>query len=152
MFNYQEYVHADWVDYNGHMNDSAYAIVFSTAVDRFMDYIGLDEDNRGGLSYTIFTLETHICFLKEALQDEQLSVSIQILNLDSKRIHVFFEMKNNNNELLATSEQMLMGMDTDKERPAPFPESIATELENLWNNHKQLEMPKQAGSRIGIRK
>lgn len=152
MFNYQEYVRAEWVDYNGHMNDSAYAKVFSMAVDRFMDYIGLDEDARSSLSYTIFTLETHLCFLKEAHQDEQLSVSVQLLDLDSKRIHVFFEMKNNVNELLATSEQMLMGMDTLKERPAPFPLPTATELENIWNEHKQLKVPVQVGRRIGIKK
>ncbi|MFB4168318.1 thioesterase family protein [Virgibacillus sp. JSM 102003] len=152
MFSYQDYVRTDWVDYNGHMNDSAYANVFSNAVDRFMDFIGLDEDGRTNLSYTIFTLETHLCYLKEAHQDEKLSVSIQLLDIDSKRAHVFFEMKNNNEALLATSEQMLMGMDTQQERPAPFPEQVATEIGKMWDKHKHLEPPKQVGRRICIKK
>lgn len=152
MFNYQEYVRADWVDYNGHMNDSAYAKVFSMAVDRFMDYIGLDEDARSSLSYTIFTLETHLCFLKEAHQDEQLSVSVQLLDLDSKRIHVFFEMKNNVNELLATSEQMLMGMDMKEGRPAPFPSVVESKVAAITKDHQDYPVPDQAGRKIGIRK
>ncbi|MGP4106730.1 thioesterase family protein [Virgibacillus sp. L01] len=152
MFSYQDSVRTDWVDYNGHMNDSAYANVFSIAVDRFMDFIGLDEDGRTNLSYTIFTLETHLCYLKEAHQDEKLIVSIQLLDIDSKRVHVFFEMKNDNGVLLATSEQMLMGMDTQQERPAPFPKQVATEMGKLWDEHKQLETPEQVGRRIGIKK
>lgn len=152
MFSYQDYVRTDWVDYNGHMNDSAYAKVFSIAVNRFMDFIGLDEDGRTNLSYTIFTLETHLCYLKEVHQDEKLSVSIQLLDIDSKRAHVFFEMKNDNGALLATSEQMLMGIDTQQGKPAPFPEQVATKIGKLWGEHKQLETPKQAGRRIGIKK
>ncbi|SDQ90118.1 acyl-CoA thioester hydrolase [Virgibacillus subterraneus] len=152
MFSYQDYVRTDWVDYNGHMNDSAYAKVFSIAVDRFMDFIGLDEDGRSNLSYTIFTLETHLCYLQEAHQDEQINVSVQILDTDSKRAHVFFEMKNDNGTLLATSEQMLMGMDTQQVRPAPFPGQVATEIKKIWDEHKQLETPKQVGRRIGIKK
>jgi acyl-CoA thioesterase FadM len=27
----------DWVDYNGHMNDTYYVLVFSQATDAFMD-------------------------------------------------------------------------------------------------------------------
>ena len=28
---------SDWVDYNGHMNDAAYALVFSRSGDRWME-------------------------------------------------------------------------------------------------------------------
>ena len=34
-------VHAEWVDYNGHMNDACYALVFSRALDGFIEQIGL---------------------------------------------------------------------------------------------------------------
>ena len=39
---YETKVAPDWVDYNGHMNDAAYALVFSRAGDALMDRIGLD--------------------------------------------------------------------------------------------------------------
>ena len=36
----------EWLDYNGHMNDAAYAIVFSRSVDALMDRIGIDAATR----------------------------------------------------------------------------------------------------------
>ena len=39
---YATAVASDWIDYNGHMNDAAYALVFSRSVDALMDRIGLD--------------------------------------------------------------------------------------------------------------
>ena len=32
----------EWVDYNGHLNDAYYMVVFSQAVDAIMTMIGLD--------------------------------------------------------------------------------------------------------------
>ncbi|MFD1039390.1 thioesterase family protein [Virgibacillus byunsanensis] len=151
-FRYQTLVHREWVDYNGHMNDSAYAVVFSIAVDRLIDFIGLDADARDSLSYTMFTLETHICYLQEAHENEELHVTMQLLDTDAKRMHVFFYLTNNENEILATSEQMLMGMDTLQGKPAPFPEPVVTKVQKIWSEHNQLELPKQAGRRIGIKK
>ena len=33
-------VKPDWLDYNGHMNEAYYVLVFSNATDAFMDYAG----------------------------------------------------------------------------------------------------------------
>ncbi len=151
-FQYQDYVHHNWVDYNGHMNDAAYAKVFSLAVDAFIDEIGLGAEAREEYSYTIFTIETHLCYLQEAHHDQQLTVTVQLLDIDAKRLHVIFTMKNANDDVLATSEQMLMGMNTEQERPAPFPASVADQVEAIWIEDKLLEAPKQVGRAIGIKR
>jgi acyl-CoA thioester hydrolase len=151
-FSMEESVRKEWVDYNGHMNDAAYAQVFSMAVDAFMDFIGLDAKARSTHRYTIFTLETHICYLKEAHEKEALQLNVQLLDRDAKRLHVFYEMRNSQEELLATSEQMLMGIDTEQGRPAPFPAAVKENLNNLWELHKDREKPEQAGRKIGIKK
>ncbi len=149
---YEDQVRSEWVDYNGHMNDSSYAKVFSLTVDSFMDYIGLDAKARENYNYTIFTLETHLCYLKEAHEDESLHVSIQLLNIDAKRMHVFFEMKNADGNLIATSEQMLMGMDTNQEKPAHFPAAVGASIEAMWKIHDHMDAPKQVGRIIGIKR
>ncbi len=151
-FQLQQQVKSEWVDYNGHMNDAEYAKVFSIAVDEFMDHIGLHEEGRNTFKYTIFTLETHVCYLKEAHEGEQLTVTSQILDLDQKRIHIFFSMENEQGETISTSEQMLMGMDTTEGRPGPFPESIFTKLENMYAADREKSLPKQAGRTIGIKR
>lgn len=151
-FTYHDCVRSEWVDYNGHMNDAAYAKVFSLAVDAFMDYIELDEKARKTHAYTIFTLETHLCYLLEASEGEKLGITVQLLDVDDKRLHVFFTMKNSDGKIIATSEQMLMGIDTEQGKAGPFPAPIAAVIEKKSQVDGQLETPKQVGRRIGIRR
>lgn len=150
-FQIQQVVHPEWVDYNGHMNDAEYAKVFSIAVDEFMKMIGLDNRGRETFDYTIFTLETHLCYLKEAHEGEYLSVTTQILDVDEKRIHIFFNMENEQGELISTSEQMLMGMNTKEARPGPFPKPINEKVQELYSKDREKSQPIQAGRTIGIR-
>src|SRR5699024_9183557 len=39
-------VSEDWVDYNGHMSEAFYVLVFGFATDQVMDHLGLDADYR----------------------------------------------------------------------------------------------------------
>lgn len=145
-------VQPEWVDYNGHMNDAAYAKVFSMAVDNFIEKLGLDAETREKLGYSIYTLETHLCYLKEAHEGQSLSVTVQLLDHDAKRLHLFFVMENDDGEHLATSEQMLMGMDKDSGRPAVFPSPIMDQVSNLAEADRMRTKPDKAGRQIGIRK
>jgi len=145
------HVKKDWVDYNQHMNDAAYARVFSLAVEKLMNKIGIDQSFRHTYEYSIFTLETHICYLKEAREGESLRITFQLLDHDEKRLHVFFTMYNKDSEEVATSEQMLMGMDMKQGRPSPFPSPIAQKTEDMANKQTDLPYPKRAGRQIGIR-
>ncbi|PFD37086.1 3-hydroxyacyl-CoA dehydrogenase [Bacillus cereus] len=148
----KEIVQEDWIDYNGHMTDAAYAIVFSMAVDQFMIELGINSDFRDKHQYSIYTLETHLCYLAEAHKGQVLQVKAQLLDYDTKRLHVFFTMENDKGDQLAASEQMLMGIDMNNGRPAPFPTEIQTRVKSLGTLHGNLEKPKQAGRTIGIRR
>ncbi|MDX5433630.1 MAG: thioesterase family protein [Halomonas sp.] len=139
----------EWVDYNGHMNDAEYARVFSLAVDTLMERTGLDAEGRERLAYTLFTLETHLCYRREAHQGQALAVEVLLLDRDAKRLHVFFTMSDEAGETLATSEQMLMGIDTSSHRPAPFPPTVVKAIDALPTVAEK-EWPEAAGRRIGI--
>ena len=79
---------SDWVDYNGHMNDAAYAIVFSRSVDALMDRVGLDAAVRKRTGQTLFTLQMMLHYFKEAKEGDALAVSCQLLEHDDKRMRV----------------------------------------------------------------
>ncbi|MBU8906798.1 thioesterase family protein [Desertibacillus haloalkaliphilus] len=147
-----EHVRTEWVDYNGHMNDAAYAQVFSFAIDRLMEEIGLDAKQREVHHYTMFTLENHICYLREAHEGEPLTVTLQLIDHDAKRLHLFFVLKNESDERLATSEQMVMGIDETSGRPAPFPEQVNGYVKEIAKRDKKKEIPKEVGRQIGIRR
>lgn len=144
-------VNAEWVDYNNHMNDAAYVIVFSMALDSMLDKIGLDEAFREQNHYTVYTLETHVLYRKEAVMDEKLDVFVQILDKDEKRLHLWMEMKNESSELAAASEQMIMGMDQAAGRPAPFPPELVKGIDALPHTEAD-SRPAMAGRAIGIKK
>jgi len=67
------------VDYNGHLREVYYLLVFSYATDALMDLFGLDEAGRKAAGYSIFTLETHMNYLLEVKQDTPIEVHTQIL-------------------------------------------------------------------------
>ncbi|WP_010529579.1 thioesterase family protein [Lentibacillus jeotgali] len=148
----QNTVPKKWIDYNGHMNDAEYVRAFSWGVDRFMNLIGITEGFRERNQYTIYTMETHVCYLDEMKLDESFEVHIQIIDYDAKRAHVFYELFGENGKRAATSEQMLMGIDQSAGRAASFPEEIYENLKELAEDHTPDEKPKEAGRVIGIKR
>lgn len=149
---FENYVKENWVDYNGHMNDSAYARIFSLAVEDFMDVVGLGLEARVESSRTIYTLENHICYLKEAYEGQRLHIIPQLLDKDLKRLHIFFTMKNDEGDILATSEQMLISVHMVERKPVPFPNDVLMKIEEVWDSYRYLEIPEQVGKKIGIKR
>jgi acyl-CoA thioesterase FadM len=89
----------------------------SHAADALLGAIGIDADYlRDGGSY--YTVETHICHLDEAKAGDRLVVTTQVLGADEKRIHIFVRIMRGET-LLATTEQMLLHVDTNASRAAP---------------------------------
>ena len=43
---YRDVVRPEWVDYNGHLRDAFYLLIFSFATDALLDRIGLDDAAR----------------------------------------------------------------------------------------------------------
>ncbi len=149
-YNWQGSVLPEWVDYNGHMNDAEYARVFSIALEELMAYIELGEAGRAQHQYTIFTLESHIKYLKEAHEKEPLHTTVLVLDRDSKRLHLWVELMNQAGEVVATSEQLIMGMSQETGRPAPFPEAVEARVAQL--PHAGTEWPNGANTVMGIRR
>ena len=150
---YRTTVRHDWVDYNGHMNDAAFAGVFSEATDALLEWLGLGAPARTELGYTVFTLETHIRYLAQAYETQSLAVDVRLVDHDAKRLHVLMTLREASaNTALATGELMLMGIDTTSERPAPFPDAVAERVDELYRAHGYEEWPADAGRAIGIRR
>ena len=148
---YSTKVHSDWIDYNGHMSESFYLYAFGDASDALFQYIGIDNDYRlAGQSF--YTVETHINYYLEALENEPLEFSTQILGLDLKRLHIFHQMfHGESGDLLATTEQMLVHVDINKAKASEIDQSVFRILQKIWSEHKKLPLPKQKGRVMKIK-
>ena len=150
---YQTRVGSDWVDYNGHLRDAFYLLIFSHATDALMDMLGLDEAGRARTGHTLYTLECHLNFLAEVKEDEEVEVRTQLLAHDTKRLHIHHGLyRPGEDASLAESEQMLMNIDSAAGRGAPFDEQVAGSVARLDREHQTLAQPACVGRIIGLRR
>lgn len=146
---YRTTVPAEWVDYNGHMNDACYCIAFSRTTDALIDHIGMDADYRARVGRSLFTLESHVCYLREAKEGEALRATVQLLGHDAKRLRLFLALyRDADDVLLATAEQMFLHVDTTVPKAAPFDAPVQVRVDVLWALHAGLPVPPQAGRAI----
>ncbi|WP_084144183.1 thioesterase family protein [Amycolatopsis taiwanensis] len=80
-----------WVDYNGHLSESCYLLVFGDNSDAFFRYLGIGEQYRAD-GHSLYTVETHMHNLREITEGEPIRLSIRVLDHDAKRVHIFHEM------------------------------------------------------------
>ncbi|HKS15502.1 MAG TPA: thioesterase family protein [Pseudomonas sp.] len=143
----------DWIDYNGHLRDAFYFLLFSHATDALMDHIGLDADGRAVYGHTLYTLEAHINYLSETRLGEQVQVFTQIIDHDSKRLQIVHHLyRPKDGELLAVSEQMLMNIATEAGRAAKFASSVEARISQIFASHQTLPRPGYCGRVIGLRR
>jgi acyl-CoA thioester hydrolase len=143
-----------WIDYNGHMNDAYYALVFSRSLDKMMEALGLATHSRTRESLTIYTLTLTVHYLREALEGEMLAVEGRVLDHDAKRLRVWMSMKRENGEECAQSEQVLLCVDQsgDKPRGAPFPPEVLAHLQAAQRAQADEPVPAAAGRGISLQK
>lgn len=149
---YDAVVLKDWVDYNGHMNDAAYAIPFSRAIDALMDRVGLDEAGRKATNHTIYTLAMQMRYHHEVKEGAAIKVSGQIIEMDLKRLRLYEFMHDAEGTLLATSEQLLASVDQSGPKIAAFPDAVLTRLQALYAEHQALPIPDDAGQGIALKR
>jgi acyl-CoA thioester hydrolase len=145
-------VKPEWVDYNGHMSESCYLLVFGDSADAFFRFIGIDEAYRAAGS-SLYTVETHLHNRREVSEGEPIALSLQLLDHDRKRVHVFHEMTHGGTGvLLATAEQMLVHVDMASARAADIPAQVAERLDAIQAVHAGLPTPHVVGRPMGIKR
>ena len=148
---YRTPVQEDWVDYNGHLRDAFYLLIFSYATDALMERIGLDADSRGQSGNSLFTLEAHINYLHEVKLGTEVWVQTQIVGFDRKRLHVYHSLHRAGfDEALAASEQMLLHVDLAGPKSSPFAERSVELLQGLLAEQQDLPAPAFTGRGIGL--
>jgi acyl-CoA thioester hydrolase len=139
----------EWADYNGHMTESAYLLVVGDSADAFFRYAGVDDDYRAA-GRSLFTAETHLRHLGQARAGDRLRLSLQVLGLDVKRLHIAHEIRGDTGAVLATAEQLLVHVDLVAGRVTPFPAGLAERLAAIRDAHAALPRPDYVGRSIRL--
>ena len=141
-----------WVDYNGHMSESSYLLVFGDNSDAFFRYIGIGEQYRAA-GQSLYTVESHIHNRREVAEAEPLAVSLRVLDHDAKRVHLFHEMyRGRDGDLLASAEQLLVHVDSTRGKSCPMPGQLQQRLAAIQRAHEALPRPDVIGRPMAIRR
>ena len=143
-----------WIDYNGHMNDAYYALVFSRTGDKLLEAIGLETQGRNRTSRTIYTTTLTIHYHQEVSEGDVLAAEARLLEYDAKRLRIWFEMRRSDGTVVATSEQVYLCVDQSGERPraaAFLPEQQAA-IAAVAAATADLPWPDAAGRGISLKR
>lgn len=148
---YQTRIIPDWVDYNGHLRDAFYLLIFSYATDALMDRLGMDSSSREASGNSLFTLELHLNYLHEVKLDADVEVHTQIIAHDSKRLHLYHSLHlAGDDKALAANEQMLLHVDLAGPRSAPFSDDTLNKLQAIVTEQTDLPVPDYVGRVIAL--
>ena len=141
----------EWVDYNGHLRDAFYLLIFSYATDALMDTLGLDSDNRDASGHSLFTLELHLNYLHEVKLDAEVEVRTQLIAHDAKRLHLYHSLyRVGEDRELAGNEQMLLHVDLAGPQATPFTAATLEKLAAISTEQAELPKPALLGRVIGL--
>ena len=151
---YQTAIQPEWIDFNGHLRDAYYTLIFSLGVDALMDRVGLDAPYRQATRCTLYTVEMHLHYLRELKHSDTAAVQVRILGADHKRIHAAFELLRTRDAVVAAAaEAMLLHVRQDGEtvKSAPFPGKVSAAIAQLRSATAGMESSVPGSRRMELR-
>lgn len=127
---YSTIIRPEWIDYNGHMQDAFYGLIFSYAVDGFQDAVGFDAHYRASTDCTIYLLEDHKFFLREVKEGDEVKVETRLLGYDHKRFHLHQTMFEQEEPVAVSEAVELHVRKHPKPQSAVIPDDILERLQS----------------------
>jgi len=134
-----------WLDAYGHLNEAYYLVPFSNATWALQEHfaIGVPYFERTGAA--IYTVESHVRYLKEVRAPAMMEIQSLILGVDAKRLHLAHVMSVDGVER-ATFECMGLHYDTRVGKTAEFPEDVLATLKQA----RISVLPDWTGRRVSL--
>ena len=143
---HSEPLQEDWLDAYGHLNEAYYLVPFSNTSWLMQDHFGIGVDYFKDTGCALYSVETHIRYLKDVRTPAQLAIETILLGSDAKRIW-FAHLMRVEGTLRATGEFMGLHYDTREKRTTPMPEAVQAALKKA----EIAEQPEWVSRRISLR-
>ncbi len=135
----------EWLDAYGHLNEAYYLVPFSNGNWAVQDHFGIGVDYFERTGGALYTVESHVRYLKEVRAPAKLEIESMVLGADAKRLHLAHVMKVEDIDR-ATFECLLLHFDTAVGRTSAFSERVQTALQNSVVE----ALPQWAGRRVSL--
>jgi acyl-CoA thioesterase FadM len=127
---FRQTVRDEWIDYNGHLSEAYYVLVFGFATDALMDATGLDAAYREDTGCSLYTVEAHVRYLDEVPRGAELTVRTSVLGVETKKVRFLHEMYvgGPDGSPVATEELFALHVDQRAGRTTPLPGDVRERL------------------------
>jgi acyl-CoA thioester hydrolase len=145
-----EDVRPEWVDYNGHLNEAYYVLVFSHATDAVLARLGITPESVVDTGTSLYTLEAHVRYLDQVPPGARLEVRSSVIGVTAKLLWLWHEMWSSDDaggpaRLRATGEFLGVHVDSRVGRASPFPDALRAQADALV-----VPPPEHASRRIAL--
>ncbi|MGO2005011.1 thioesterase family protein [Arthrobacter rhombi] len=113
----------EWIDYNGHLSEAYYVLVFGFATDAAMEALGMGPAYREATSNSLYTVEAHVRYLDETGLGAELEVTTTVAGSGAKKLHLAHTMRVNG-AVIATEEILGLHVNQETGKTLPFGQEI----------------------------
>ncbi|MEU0242675.1 thioesterase family protein, partial [Nocardiopsis sp. NPDC006198] len=127
----------EWIDYNGHLSEAYYVLLFGFATDALMDRVGLDAAYRERTGCSLYTVEAHVRYLHEVAADAEVEIRTRVVGPGpggpaAKKARLCHEMRVGG-ELAATEDSIgLYGEYCAEQRCLDRPREFPSDHARFW--------------------
>ncbi len=125
---HSEPLQPSWLDAYGHLNEAYYLVPFTNTTWKLQEHFGIGVDYFERTGNALYTLETHIRYLREVRAPAEIEVQSMIFAVDEKRVWLAHQMLVEDS-LRCTAEFMLLHYSTREQRTTPLPADVRGALE-----------------------
>ena len=139
-----EDVRPEWIDYNGHLSEAYYVLVFGHATDAVMSQLGMTPAYLAATGTSLYTLEAHVRYVDQVPPEARLDVRPSVIGVTGKLLWLWHEMWSDD-RLRATEEVLAVHVDARAGRSSPLPDALRHRAEAL-----RVPAPEHASRRIAL--
>ena len=137
-------VRDEWLDYNGHVTDSAYSVLCAAANEAYLEHLGISADYQRATGCTTYTVEAHLRYLAEVSRGQSVDAEVLLVDSDAKRLRLHTTLSVEGAPVL-TGEYLFLHVDQNEGRVAPWPADRLAVLEVERAEHGVLPRPAHLG-------
>ena len=142
---WREPVRDEWIDYNGHLSEPYYVLVFGHATDAVMDARRARARSTATRAAPRCSPSRRTCATStRCRRAPTLEVRSAVIGATGKLLWIWHELRVDG-PLRATEEILGVHVDTASERSVPFPDDVARSVESM-----RVPPPDAAGRRIAL--
>ena len=147
-------VESEWIDSNGHVGDISYARIFSQCEVEFLKLMEINAEYKADTSTSVFTVESHITYKRQLHLGDSFEVTVQILDLINKAVHLYFRLTKQDGVECAAYESILVhvAMAREATKSSPFGRYVLANLVHMNLSQRELERPAAGAQLLGIRR